>query len=95
MEDLLTDQVTIQILANASRDIVMLKAHANELLTHLSRAPTGGYDHMKRILLACEALAASDDPDSHAKARNLARAMAGKSDTSAWANAMLERLSAK
>jgi len=95
VEDLLTDQVTIQILANASRDIVMLKAHANELLTHLSRAPTGGYDHMKRILLACEALAASDDPDSHAKARNLARAMAGKSDTSAWANAMLERLSAK
>ena len=48
---------------------------------------------MKRMLLACEALAARDESASHAEARKLARALAGKPDTSAWASAMLERLS--
>ena len=48
---------------------------------------------MKRMLLACEALATRDDPTAHAEARKLARMVAGKRDTSAWANAMLERLS--
>lgn len=93
VEDLLTDQDTLQILADASHGVVGLKAHADELLFHLRRAPVGGYDHMKRVLLACEALAARDDPGSRAEARKLARALAGKPDTTAWAKAMLERLS--
>jgi len=44
-------------------------------------------------LLACEALATREEPVSHAEARKLARALAGKPDTSVWAKAMLERLS--
>jgi hypothetical protein len=93
VEDLLTDQDTLQILADASHGLVGLKARADELLAHLRRAPASGYDHMKRMLLACEALAARDESASHAEARKLARMLAGKPDTSAWANAMLERLS--
>ena len=93
VEDLLTDQDTLQILADASHGMVGLMASAEELLAHLRRAPAGGYDHMKRILLACEALAARDESASHAEARKLARLLAGKEDTSVWANAMLERLS--
>ena len=93
VEDLLTDQDTLQILADANHGLVGLKARADELLTHLRRASVGGYDHMKRMLLACEALAARDNPTSYAEARRLARELAGKSDTSAWAKAMLERLS--
>jgi hypothetical protein len=92
VEDLLTDQGTLQILADASQGLVGLKACAYELLAQLRSAPAGGYDHMKRMLLVCEALAARDEPVSHAEARKLARALAGKTDTSAWANAMLERL---
>jgi len=95
VEDLLTDQDTLQILADASHGIVFLKTHANELLERLGRASSEGYDHMKRVLLACEALAERDEPDSHSKARTLARTMASRPETSAWANEMLVRLSAK
>lgn len=89
---LLTDQDTLQILDDASHGIVELKVRADELLAHLRRATTGGYDYMKRALLACEALAACDDTQSHLEARRLARELAGKNDTSSWATAMLERL---
>jgi hypothetical protein len=57
------------------------------------RASAGGYDHMKRMLLACEALAAREDAASQCEARKLARELASQHDTSAWAKAMLERLS--
>lgn len=91
--DLLTDQDTLQILADASHGLVGLKTRANELLAHLRRAPAGGYDQMKRMLLTCEALAAREESASHAEARKLARTLAGKNDTSTWAKSMLERLS--
>jgi hypothetical protein len=93
VEDLLTDQDTLQILSDASHGLVGLKARAEELLAHLRRAPASRYDHMKRMLLACEALAARDEPASQAEARKLARMLVGKPDTSAWAKAMVERLS--
>jgi len=93
VEDLLTDQDTLQILADASQGIVELKARAEDLLAHLRRAPAGGFDHLKRMLLTCEALATREEPVSHVEARKLARALAGKPDTSVWAKAMLERLS--
>jgi hypothetical protein len=95
VEDLLTDQDTLQILADADYGIEDLKMRADELLTQLRRSPVAGYDHMKRVLLACEALAACNEPELNSEARKLARGMASRSDTSAWANAMLERLSAK
>jgi hypothetical protein len=93
VEDLLTDQDTLQILHDACNDIVGLKDRADELLMHLRRAAAGGYDHMKRTLLACEAMAARADAASRTEARRLARGLASQHDTSAWAEAMLERLS--
>lgn len=92
VEDLLTDQDTLQILADASHGLVELKAKADDLVAHMRRAPAGGYDQLKRTLLASEALAARADAISHAEARKLARKLASKHDTSAWAEAMLEKL---
>lgn len=91
VEDLLTDQDTLQVLTDASHGLVGLKERSDELLEHLRRA-SAGYDRLKRVLLACEALAEKEDQASHAVARRLAREMAGKPDTRAWADAMLERL---
>ncbi|AGW91527.1 hypothetical protein N234_15970 [Ralstonia pickettii DTP0602] len=91
VEHLLTDQDTLQVLADASHGLVELKALADELQAHLRRAPSG-YDRLKRALLAAEALAARDDAASHAQARKLAREWLGPADTSAWAQALLERL---
>lgn len=92
VEDLLTDQDTLQILADASHGLVDLKVRADELLAHLRRATAGGYDQLKRTLLASEAMASRDDAASHAEARRLARSLASQHDTSGWAEAMLERL---
>lgn len=92
VEDLLTDQETLQILADASHGLVELKLHAKALLAHARRVPTTTYDQMKRMLLAAEALAASEDTAFHAEARRLARELASRGDTSEWAKALLERL---
>ena len=92
VEDLLTDQDTLEILADASHGLVDLKNRAEDLVDHLRRAPPGGYDRMKRILLAGEALAAREDDASHAAARRLARELASQRDSSDWAEAMLDRL---
>lgn len=93
VEDLLTDQDTLQILADSSHGLVHLKNRADELLLELRRAAAGGFDQMKRTLLASEALAAREDVASHTAARKLARELASQHDTSAWAEAMLKRLS--
>jgi hypothetical protein len=92
VEDLLTDQETLQILADASAGLVVLKARAAELLQYLRRATTVGYDQMKRSLLAAEALAARDDLESREVARRLARELSANTHTSTWATGMLERL---
>lgn len=92
VEDLLTDQDTLQILTDASNGVVELKIRADELLAHLRRAAVGGYDQMKRTLLAAEALAACEDAPSHAMARKLARELASQHDTRNWAEQILERL---
>lgn len=92
VEDVLTDQDTLQVLADASHGLVELKRRADDLVAHLRRAAPGGYDRMKHVLLAGEALAAREDAASHAAARKLARELAPQHDTSAWAEAMLNRL---
>ncbi len=92
VENLLTDQETLDILADASCGLLELKGRTNEMLTHLRRNTSMGYDHLKRMLLAAEALAACDEPNARAEARRLARSLAGKPETAAWAKAMLERL---
>ena len=93
VEDLLTDQDTLQILSDANHGLLELKNGGDELLAHLRRAAAGGFDQIKRTLLAGEALAAREDAASHTAARKLARELASQHDTSAWAQAMLERLS--
>jgi hypothetical protein len=93
VENLLTDQDTLQILNDASYGLVELKERADDLTLHLRHAAAGGFDLMKRKLLASEALAARDDAASRTAARKLARELASQHDTSAWAEAMLERLS--
>lgn len=92
VEDLLTDQDTLQILTDAHYGLKDLMNRTDDLLLHLRRAAVGGYDQMKRTLLACEALAARDDAPSHVAARKLARELASQHDTSAWAAAVLDRL---
>jgi hypothetical protein len=92
VEDLLTDQDTLQILADASHGLVELKARATNCWRISAALQQAATTSMKRTLLACEALAARDDAASHAEARKLARAGL-QHDTSAWAEAMLERLS--
>lgn len=91
VEDLLTDQDTLQVLGDASQGLVGLKDRTEELQEYLRLAPTG-YDRLKRVLLTCEALAEKEDSASRAAARRLAREMAGQADTRAWAEAMLKRL---
>ncbi|WP_250514395.1 hypothetical protein [Caballeronia sp. INDeC2] len=91
IEHLLTDQDTLQVLADAGRGLGALKMVADELQVRLRRAPAG-YDRLKRALLAVEVLAARDDAASHGQARKLAREWVGTADTSVWAQTMLERL---
>lgn len=91
VEDLLTDQDTLEILADASHGLLELTTRTDVLQSHLRRAGMG-YDRLKRALLTCEALAACQDTDSHVAARRLAREYLPQADTRAWAEAMLERL---
>lgn len=91
VEDLLTDQETLQVLDDASRGLLYLKAKASELLSQAKRMTTG-YDQLKRLLLAGEALAACDDKASNAEARKLARELVHKADTRTWAEALLKRM---
>lgn len=91
VEDLMTDQDTLQILADARRGLLELKDRAEEIQAQLRRAPAG-YDRLKRILLASEAFAAHNNVASHAIARRFARELAAQHDTSTWAEAMLARL---
>ena len=90
VEDLLTDQETLQILADASQGLVQLKEHAQDLQDRWRTAPQG-YDRLKRALLAGEALAAREDADSRKAARALAREWVGQADAGAWAEAVLEK----
>jgi hypothetical protein len=91
VDELLTDQDTLQILLDARFGPLEFKERAGDLLTNLRRAPAG-YDRLKRMLLASEALATRDDTASQLAVRQLARELAAHSDTSAWAEAMLKRL---
>lgn len=91
VEDLLTDRGTLQVLGDSSCGLVQLKENSHKLQEHLRRAASG-YDRLKHVLLAAEALAEKDDKDSHVAARALAREMAGRPDSRAWAEALLERL---
>lgn len=91
MEDLLTDENTLQILRDVSLGLAELKRRTSELQECLKRTPPG-FDQLKRAVLTAEALAASQNSNNHAEARRIARVWAGRSDTQAWAEALLTRL---
>ncbi len=93
VEDLLTDQETLQIVDDASRGLPHLRAHAAELLAQSKRMSTG-YDRLKCQLLAGEALAVTEDAASHAEARKLARELVGQAGAGHWAEALLKRMKA-
>lgn len=91
--DLLTDQDTAQVLSDAREGLVELKGRTEELRNQVDR-PAAVYDRMKRVLLAAEALAAREDPESRKAARRLGRQLASQTQTRMWAEALLERLGA-
>lgn len=92
IDALLTDQSTLEILADAGQGLLELKEQTDALLSFQRRLAPGSYDHTKRTLLACEALAARSDAESITTARKLARGLVGQNITSEWANALLERV---
>jgi hypothetical protein len=91
VESLLTDQDTLEILAYASCGLLEFKERADELAAAARRAPAG-YDRLKRMLLAGEALAARDEEGCRTAARRLARELVANPATNGWAEAMLEKL---
>jgi hypothetical protein len=91
VENLLTDQDTLYLLKVASLGQTQLKEHAQEIVSRYNRFP-GGYDHLKRSLLATEALMLCGDQESMLQARQIARRWSSTADASAWAQAMLEKL---
>lgn len=92
IENLLTDQDSLEILTDASLGLLSLKMRSAELLARTRRYRSGGYDRMKRILLACEALAATEDEKSFAEARKLARELGAMDETNVWMKSIMERL---
>lgn len=91
VEDLLADQETLQVRDDASRGLLYLKTNAPALLAQ-AKCITTGYDRLKRLLLAGEALAACDDEISNTEARKLARELVGQADAGPWAEALLKRM---
>jgi len=87
---LLTDQDTGQILAYATGGVDLLARQSTALVARLRRS--SGYDRLKYLLLASEALAAQDDAVARATARRLVREVATHDDAGPWAQGMLERL---
>jgi hypothetical protein len=83
----LIDQDTLQVLDDASQGLM---SHTDNLLAKASRMGNG-YDRLKYQLLAGEALSAQNDDAARAKARKLARELAGQEATRTWATALLER----
>jgi hypothetical protein len=89
VENLLTDQDTLYILRDASLGRSQLKEHVQAIVARYNRS-TGGYDHLKRALLATETLMLCGDQESKLQARLIARRWLSTGDTSAWAQSKLE-----
>lgn len=92
VEDMLTDQDTLHILDDVRFGLHGLSERTDVRSTALKRGPLDGYNHLKRMLLTCEALAATNDTSKLIEARSLARILADKPETRPWAQSMLERI---
>ncbi len=91
LEDLLTDHETLRILRWAALGANELKACAADIAMQSKRG-VPGYDRLKLVVMAAEALAARGDS---AAARQTARELIGNLQTAAWAEALLARLVAE
>lgn len=91
VEDLFTDQVTLEILADASKGLASLKWMKDSLLSSLGRM-TAGYDKTKRLLLTAEALSHHDEREAREVAKRLLRQLATQDFSRTWADAVTTRL---
>lgn len=91
--DLLTDQVTFEILRDSRQGISTLKLQTDFLLASLAKM-SAGFDRSKRLLLTVEALSNRVEPDLKAIAKKLARELSPQSFARAWFEVISNRLKA-
>jgi hypothetical protein len=91
VEDLFTDQVTLEILEDSSKGLASLTLMKDSLLSSLGRM-TSGYDKTKRLLLTAEVLSYQDKPEAREDARRLLRQLASQGFVRAWSEAVTTRL---
>lgn len=91
VEDLFTDQVTLEILADASKGLASLMGMKDSLMSSLGRM-TAGYDKIKRLLLTAEALSHHDEREAREIAKRLLRQLATQDFSRTWSEAVTMRL---
>jgi hypothetical protein len=91
VENLFTDQVTLEILRDASKGLAELKSMTPKLIASLNGLPAG-FDRTKRVMLAAEALAARNQAESRIEAHRLLRVIASQESLYAWRASLNERL---
>lgn len=91
VEGLFTDQVTLEILDDASKGLSSLKWMQTALLSSLRRM-TAGYDRTKRLLLTVEALSHLDELEAREVAKRLLRQLATQDFARTWSEAVLMRM---
>jgi hypothetical protein len=91
VEDLFTDQVTLEILGDASKGLASLKWMQGSLLSSLGKLPAG-YDKTKRLLLTAEALSHHDEHEAKTIARRLVRQLGSQDFSRTWCDSISMRL---
>ena len=91
IEDLLTDQVTLEILHDASRGLSSLKWMKDSLLVTLEKLKPG-FDRTKRLLLTIEALSHNDEREVREMAKKLFRQLAPRDFSPLWRNVVFDRI---
>ena len=89
--DLLTDQLTLEIIHDASQGLPSLIRNALQLQASLAKI-TPGFDRSKRLLLTVESLSYQEETNSIAAAKKLARELSPQSFASTWFEVTSNRL---
>ena len=93
MYGLLTDQITLEILHDASQDIESLRFKTDHLQSSLDKMSVG-YDRTKRLLLTIEALSHREDNSSRNVAKKLIRELKPQYFARNWCEVITNRLKA-
>jgi hypothetical protein len=91
VEDLFTDQITLEILRDASKGLSSLKWMTDALQTSLVKTAVG-YDKSKRLLLTVEALSHREEAESIEAAKKLLRQLSTQEFFRTWCDAVLRRI---